>query len=578
MKTRILKSLISIVLAVIMIASITAFSVSALDVDDNNSIEKAEEISVGTTIKSAFGSSGSDYYMFEVDDSGYFQFTFDSQATQIELNLYKFDNTLQLVFGQYVFPDDGFAVLPEIGVDSGMYYLELNPLYYDNRLPYNLTVGFTKTDYWELAMGDSILQAKNMELDQQYGGFIDNSSDEDYFRIEVEENGYFNFTLSHKYIYPDYGNKGWIFELYKYTNRLELVYSSGFRIDIQNEMTPPIGVDPGVYYIKLTSDGYSKALNVTYQLLSNFTKTDYWELAIGNSPSNSKVMQFDHQYGGSLSDSKDKDYFKINLENKKYFEIDFERSMSGSTYGDYSIEIYKLSNSYDKIYSEVVDVNQTSLKTTVITLEPGTYYLKISLLDADIYSYNNFPPDPVYHVSLNSALPFTDVLKNEYYYESVQWAVESEITNGISETTFSPEDTCTRGQIVTFLWRAAGSPEPTSQNNVFTDVKADDYYYKAVLWAVENGITNGTTKTTFDPDGSCTRSQAVTFLWRYEDEEQINADNIFTDVPAYEYYTNAVLWAVENKITNGTTNTTFEPNTFCTRGHIVTFLYRDIAE
>lgn len=174
--------------------------------------------------------------------------------------------------------------------------------------------------------------------------------------------------------------------------------------------------------------------------------------------------------------------------------------------------------------------------------------------------------------------PFTDVPSNEWFSTPVMWAVENGITNGTSPTTFSPEDTCTRGQIVTFLWRAAGSPEPTSQNNVFTDVKADDYYYKAVLWAVENGITNGTTKTTFDPDGSCTRSQAVTFLWRYEDEEQINADNIFTDVPVYEYYTNAVLWAVENKITNGTTNTTFEPNTFCTRGHIVTFLYRDIAE
>ena len=133
--------------------------------------------------------------------------------------------------------------------------------------------------------------------------------------------------------------------------------------------------------------------------------------------------------------------------------------------------------------------------------------------------------------------PFTDVKEKDYYYEPVLWAVANSITTGTSKTTFSPDNPCTRAQVVTFLWRAAGSPEPTQTNNPFTDVPAGQYYYKAVLWAVEEGITAGTSKTTFSPDESCTRAQVVTFLWRAAGEPapQKN-DNPFNDVPQGQYY------------------------------------------
>ena len=171
--------------------------------------------------------------------------------------------------------------------------------------------------------------------------------------------------------------------------------------------------------------------------------------------------------------------------------------------------------------------------------------------------------------------PFTDVQEKDYYYEPVLWAVANSITAGTSKTTFSPDNPCTRAQVVTFLWRAAGSPEPTQTNNPFTDVPAGQYYYKAVLWAVEEGITAGTSKTTFSPDESCTRAQVVTFLWRAAGEPtpQKN-DNPFNDVPQGQYYYNAVLWAVEEGITAGTSKTTFSPDEPCTRGQIVTFIYR----
>ena len=176
--------------------------------------------------------------------------------------------------------------------------------------------------------------------------------------------------------------------------------------------------------------------------------------------------------------------------------------------------------------------------------------------------------------------PFTDVPADQYYYEPVLWAVnhDPQITNGTGDNTFSPDATCTRGQIVTFLWRAKGCPEPKSTVNPFTDVKESDYFYKAILWANENDVTNGTGDGTFSPEAPCTRAHVVTFLWRAEGKPAAGGSNPFRDVPAGQYYTEAVLWAVNHdpQITNGTGPDTFGPNDPCTRGQIVTFLYRDM--
>ena len=170
--------------------------------------------------------------------------------------------------------------------------------------------------------------------------------------------------------------------------------------------------------------------------------------------------------------------------------------------------------------------------------------------------------------------PFEDVFATDYYYDAVLWAVKEGITNGTSAATFSPNAPCTRAQMVTFLWRAAGSPEPATMVYPFTDVDTDSYYGKAVLWAVENGITNGTSDTTFSPDTECSRAQMATFLCRMAGGMAKNDINTFTDVKAHAYYAEAVQWAVENGITNGTGDNKFSPDATCTRGQMVTFLYR----
>ena len=188
------------------------------------------------------------------------------------------------------------------------------------------------------------------------------------------------------------------------------------------------------------------------------------------------------------------------------------------------------------------------------------------------YSSPSTPVTPEPEPTPEETVKFADVSTSAYYYDAVKWAVENGVTDGLSATTFGPYESYTRAQIVTFLWRAAGSPEPETVSS-FSDVPASAYYAKAVDWAVENGITNGLTETTFAPDATCTRGQSVTFLYRALKGTASGSAN-FTDVASDAFYADAVNWAVASDVTNGTSNTTFSPNADCTRAEIVTFLYR----
>ena len=178
-------------------------------------------------------------------------------------------------------------------------------------------------------------------------------------------------------------------------------------------------------------------------------------------------------------------------------------------------------------------------------------------------------------IPYNPANPFRDVPLDAFYEESVLWALENNITTGTSATTFGPTGECLRAHVVTFLWRAAGCPEPTSAENPFVDVKEGDFFHKAVLWAVENGITNGVDATHFGPTVPCNRAQVVTFLYRAMQSPAVGTTACpFTDVVAGQWYEPAVLWAVENGITNGLAADTFGVDTTCNRAQVVTFLYR----
>ena len=163
---------------------------------------------------------------------------------------------------------------------------------------------------------------------------------------------------------------------------------------------------------------------------------------------------------------------------------------------------------------------------------------------------------------------------SDWFYEAVLWAVRNEVTGGTSPTTFTPDGDCTRAQVVTFLWAASGRPEPVGKENPFKDVDKSDWYYTAVLWAVENGITAGTAKDKFSPDDICTRAQVVTFLYAANGRPEIDGINVFQDVSDTDWFTVPVIWARENGITDGVSAGMFGPERTCTRGQIVLFLYK----
>lgn len=205
----------------------------------------------------------------------------------------------------------------------------------------------------------------------------------------------------------------------------------------------------------------------------------------------------------------------------------------------------------------------------VVTLEPGAQTPGERLCTCKVCGETKtevIPATGPFH-------PFTDVPEGEYFSEPVEWAWENGIAAGTSATTFSPCRPCTRAEVMTFLWRAEGAPEPTGTDFPFTDVSETAFYRKAVQWAWENGIARGMSETEFCPHTACTRAQVVTFLWRLDGAEPQTGDCPFTDVPRAYYYRNAVVWAYARRITNGTSETTFSPNASCTRGQIVTFLY-----
>ena len=247
----------------------------------------------------------------------------------------------------------------------------------------------------------------------------------------------------------------------------------------------------------------------------------------------------------------------------------------------YAVSIAKTENGTVTASAETAEEGETI--TLTVKAETG-YVLKTLTAAAEgkdltltagkngTYTFT-MPAADVTVTAVFEKISFADVKSGSYCYDAVQWAVAKGITLGMSDGSFAPNAPCTRGQIVTFLWRAMGCPAPKSTVNPFTDVKSDSYCYEAVLWAVEQGITKGTTAATFSPNAACTRGQAVTFLCRAVGTEG-TGDTGFADVSANSFCAGSVKWAVENGVTKGTTATTFSPNETCTRGQIVTFLYR----
>ena len=370
--------------------------------------------------------------------------------------------------------------------------------------------------------------------------------------------------------------------------------------------TGKVTADGGKLYLTFTTNGFSPFVissavasidGVMYPTLAEAVanvdsgKTIMLETDCAEAVTVSRTVKFtldknSHAFTGSI---KAGSYTTVTATGTELVEYTFtySRPYSGSSSDPtYSVTVDKTENG-----SVTVSPKSASKGDTVtVTVKPDSGYVletltvtdkngnELTLKDKGDGKYTFTMPAGKVEVKAtfmedNSVLNFFyDVPNGAYFYEAVKWAVDKGVTNGLSDTMFGPYESCTRAQIVTFLWRAAGSPEPKAASS-FTDVPVSTYYAKAVAWAVENGITNGMTATEFAPDATCTRGQSVTFLHRVLKGTASGSAN-FTDVKSDAFYADAVNWAVASDVTNGTSATTFSPNADCTRAEIVTFLYR----
>ena len=348
-------------------------------------------------------------------------------------------------------------------------------------------------------------------------------------------------------------------------------------IDITADQTSLTG--SGTVKLTVTSNGVPKAgtVAVTCDGITVTENTDgTFSAAL---PNETKTYTFTASYDGDANHEKASDTCQVSVTR--------HTSSSSSSNPTYSVTTPSKSEN-GKVSLDKSTAKKGDTVTVTVTPDAGYQLDKLTvtdkngnvlkLTDKGDGKYSFTMPDGKVEVKAVFAKevktsPFDDVSADAYYYKAVQWAQEKGITDGISSNLFGPKQPCTRSQIVTFLWRAAGSPEPKGTAAGMTDVVPGSYYAKAVAWAVENGITTGTAEGTFSPDATCTRAQAVTFLARAQNAKA-TGKTAFSDVPADSYFADAVAWAQANGVTTGTSETTFSPDSDCTRAQIVTFLYR----
>ncbi len=290
--------------------------------------------------------------------------------------------------------------------------------------------------------------------------------------------------------------------------------------------------------------------------------------------SNSRLFADNKNYTAAMKDA------TVNIVDKQYtlkFETDGGSAIDEVVVNkgeNVDLSEYKTTKDgyvFDGWYKDAAYENKV---TSVVLDDSTTVYAKWNKEKAEVEE----PVEPSTPADKPINNPYEDVNENMYFFTPVMWAAENNITTGTSPTSFSPDASCTRAQTVTFLWRAAGSPAPKTTDNPFSDVAKGSYYYDAVLWAIENGITNGVSDKLFAPDETVNRAQTVTFLYRSAGKPEVSTVNPFVDVESGAYYANPVLWAANNGITTGTSAKTFDPDSHCTRGQIVTFLYRHIVK
>ena len=556
-----------IFLTVLAMVLLTTVCFATSEKEPNDSADVATPIPVGERISATIGDKNDyDYYRVDIPEAGSveIEFMYDfMNSDRVYLCTWIYDSEINLL-QTTEFPGNALTYTRSIklGVDAGTYYIKVghDSWYYTGN--YEFKVIYTPSPNWEKELNETIVTPTPVQVNNRvYASLM--RKDVDYFRFDLPKDGVISVNFAHDYVDAD---RNYLTLCIYNETGTEIQSKDYMGNELQSVDTVKKGLPAGTYYIEVTNGSYY--YNGEYNFYISYSESDFWEKELNDTPVSATPIKTNNAVSGSLVKGDDGDYYSFNIQKGGMISILFAHEYSRYDNTLY-ISVINSNNNTIKKYSYDGPLTATTI-TSELYLAAGRYYLYIT---HGSYYFNG-----EYQFKINHTI-FDDVRPGQWYYDAVSWAVSREpaITNGVSATTFAPENGCTRAQVVTFLWRAAGCPEPKGSYNPFSDVKSNAYYYKAVLWAVEKNITSGTSATKFSPEDSCTRAQIVTFLWRFEGKPVAGTpSNPFKDVQAGSYYYDAVLWAVDNKITTGTSSTKFSPEDTCTRAQVVTFLYRDI--
>ena len=571
------KRVFTLILALVMVMTLLPANALALeDLEPNDTLRTAQEFTVGDAISGSISESeDADWYQFTLEDHGRVSCSVVAYMDYYSMWLYDDEgNKLWESYGNQANSDTGIRKdTHNLDLTEGTFFLKISGQYtygISNRYAtgdYRMTTTFSNANINEVEPNNTIQEAQLIPLNGSIVGQCALNNNQDYFKLELPADGQLTLTIAaamehySMWLYDDMG-----IELWSDCNN-SATSATGMSNDTYN-----ICLNEGTYYI-CVSGRYSSGLNYSYATGNYTLDTTYVCADVDETEPNDTIQDAERfplntAFNGMCTLNNRYDYYKIEL------PADTQLTLSFISYMDH-YTIWILDYAGNEVWSRSRNPFSSSPYTDTSThnLVQGTYYIKVSGQYSNglstTYANGN------YTLKLNTENPFTDVPSNAFYYDPVLWAVYNNITTGATATTFNPGGSCLRAHVVTFLHRAAGNPESTSANNPFTDVKSTDFFYKPVLWAVEKGITNGTSATKFGSYDTCNRAAVVTFLWRAKGQpEPESTTNPFVDVKESDFYYKAVLWAVENGITNGVDATHFGPTTACNRAQVVTFLYR----
>ena len=590
---------------------ITFEGAKATEVEANNNYGTANTVSFDTLVTGFIAlNDPQDFFRFTIPQSGTVTLDLTSYMEWYTIRLYnesgdEVSNSQQNKWNAAV----GFRQdVRHYDLSGGVYVLKVTGTReggYSTRSTgrYTFTVSFKGANATEKEPNNDLAFGNSVAFNKLVTGFISLTDSQDFFRFTLPQTGCLGIDLTSYmewYTVRLYDDQG-----HEYFNSQQNKWNAavGFRND-----TYALNLNPGVYVLKITGareGGYSTRSTGRYTFELSFEAAECTETEPNNTIAEANLLLNNGTHKGFIAIGDPIDFYRISISQAGTQKFTVCSYMKYYTFSIYNSEGKQLLN---KEYNEIsYDLGYREDEYQFTFDAPGSYYIKItgyrygtssgstgryllSMNHDHKFSSWKVVTKPtmiseglqerecacgkVEKQVLDMLPPFTDVPGNEWYALPVYWAVENGITNGVSSTRFGPNETCTRGQVVTFLWRAAGEPEPKSMSNPFSDIRSKDYYYKAVLWAVENGITTGTGKGKFSPDSGCTRGQVVTFLYRYAKSPAVSGTSAFKDVPNGAYYYNPVIWAVKNNITTGLSASSFAPDNLCTRAQIVTFLYR----